>query len=99
MKDHGQRLERLMQLARQGRPEADPLARPGFGTRVAARWSAGPDCGPDFVADLLRLGRRGLAFSVVILLAAVLLHRPEAPAAPDVLSAFAGIEAASVNGF
>ena len=60
MKDHGQRLERLMQLARQGRPEAEPLARHGFGTRVAARWSAGPACGQDFVADLLRLGLRGL---------------------------------------
>ena len=99
MKDHGQRLERLMQLARQGRPEAEPLARHGFGTRVAARWSAGPACGQDFVADLLRLGLRGLAFSVVILVAAVVLHRPQATAAPDVLSAFAGIEAASVNGF
>lgn len=98
MNDSGKRLGKLVELARRGRPAEEAGFRPGFSTRVAARWSGARDEEPDLLSELLRLGRWGLALAVVVLAISLFVHRPAAPERPDVLSAFAGIESPGLPG-
>lgn len=98
MNDSGKRLGKLVELARRGRPEAESTASPHFAVRVAARWSSMRDESPDFVADVLRLGRFALALAVVVLVVSLVVHRPAGPDVGAVISSFAGIEDSSLNG-
>lgn len=98
MNNSGKRLEKLVELARRGRPETEPAASLGFSTRVAARWSADRDSSPDLLADLIRIGRVGLAFAIVGLLVSVVFHHPAPSGSGDLLAAFAGIEPSAMGG-
>lgn len=99
MNNSGKRLEKLVELARRGRPETEPAAALGFSTRVAARWSAGRNEAPDLLEELFRLGRVGLAFAGVVLIASLVFHRPVQSARVDILSKFAGVDTTALSGF
>ncbi len=98
MNNSGKRLEKLVELAWRGRPEPETAGSQVFSTRVAARWSAGRNEAPDLLEELFRLGRVGLAFAVVVLIASLVFHRPIESARVDILSKFAGVDTTVLSG-
>ena len=98
MNNPGKRLRKLVELARRGRPETEPAGSPAFTARVIAQWSADRGGAPDWLGELIRLGRVGLAFALVVLLASVVFHHPTPSGAGDLLAAFAGIEPSAMSG-
>lgn len=70
-------LEKLINLARRGRPESCEPAPPGFTTRIVARaWSNREE---DPLVIWERMARWCLAVAVVACLATVALHHPHSP--------------------
>ena len=94
MKHDERRFERLLELARRGRPPETPGLRLGFATRVAARWaSGGPAHDTLFVWE--RWTRWGLAGALAVCLTVFVFSRDSlrAQSAPSALESLAGLEA------
>jgi hypothetical protein len=74
MKNSERRFERLLELARRGRPKETPETRFGFATRVAARWASESPAN-DALIVWERLTRWGLAGTLALCLTALLVSR------------------------
>jgi hypothetical protein len=94
MTNDERRFERLLELARRGRPVETPEPRFGFATRVAARWaSSSPANDALFVWE--RLTRWGLAGALAVCLTVLAFSRDTLRAgstSASALETLAGLE-------